>query len=696
MSRAVGDPGWDGGGSRDAPDRARRGRGSGSGGSPLTVEQLLARQGVDTGSGRRAARRAASPDARPTASPRPADVRNGLPPVPGGVVDDRPESSPWASRIGSAAAAVPAEAPARRAGLPPVPAGARSAPAGGPPAAAPSARPAPGPLPPHPSLPLPDLPFPEGRPVRRTGPVPPLPGLAPATPSAPPGRTRAPRPERSRGRRRLVRAVVALTVVLGLLALYHLGLYFYVDRSIGRVDALAPTGPEVLAPALQEGAQTYLVVGTDLPGQEGASSVTALLASVSPDGERAVLLSLPPTALTDTPQCRTPDGELREPRTEAFAAALLQGGPSCMVRAVQQLSGLRVDHYLALDLDRLPGMVDALGGIRVCVPGSVAAATADVPLPAGTSSVGADQVAGWLRPGDTGADVTGAAVSQRAQLLLTSTLRGALTAGTLADPVTLTRFLSRASDALTVDRQTTLGDLRELASSLGNLSGSAVQRAELPVEKVGYVPAGSETAHVLLDPTATGTLFETVIRDARVPSEILDAQAEAEEAAAAALAAAPGAETSAPAAESPETQAAPAPPAGALSVPPSAVTVDVFNGTAITGLAATVADQLAAQGFVPGEVGNEPGQVSGTVVRHGPGALDRARTVAAAVPGAVLQPSDAVGDRVQLVLGPGFTAVTAVRMPAAPPPAAAAPNGDAAEQPAPRAPQPQAAAASCG
>ena len=42
--------------------------------------------------------------------------------------------------------------------------------------------------------------------------------------------------------------------------------------------------------------------------------------------------------------------------------------------AVQQLSGLRVDHYLALDLDRLPAMVDALGDVPVCVPSSLAAA----------------------------------------------------------------------------------------------------------------------------------------------------------------------------------------------------------------------------------------------------------------------------------------------------------------------------------
>ena len=41
------------------------------------------------------------------------------------------------------------------------------------------------------------------------------------------------------GRRRVVRAAVALAAVLGVVVLYHLGLYFYVDQKIGRVDALA-------------------------------------------------------------------------------------------------------------------------------------------------------------------------------------------------------------------------------------------------------------------------------------------------------------------------------------------------------------------------------------------------------------------------------------------------------------------------
>src|SRR4029453_7734518 len=127
-----------------------------------------------------------------------------------------------------------------------------------------------------------------------------------------------------------------------------------------------------LAPVLQDGDETYLVVGTGVPGQDGGASVATLLASVSAEGDRAVLVSFPPTALVDTPECRATDGSLRTPTTEAFSASFLEGGPSCMVRAVQQLSGLRIDHYLGVDLARLPGMVDALGGVPVCVIPSAA------------------------------------------------------------------------------------------------------------------------------------------------------------------------------------------------------------------------------------------------------------------------------------------------------------------------------------
>src|SRR6185312_8132733 len=301
---AVGDqPNRDGGDDRRVPGSSRA-RADQPGAQPLTVEQLLARQGGPATGRRRAARRgepgahergrsdtgrSEAPRLRAPEAP-PAGTRGGLPPVPGGR---SPEPPPPASTTPPPSG--------RRTGLPPVPdAGARHS----------------RPVPPMPSRPVPPLPnspsarvatFPPPdvepgvRPSRPVTPLPPLPGRRPPKePRERPVAGFAHRAKRTatatRGRRRLTRAVMAVVAVVALVALYHLGLYFYVDRSIGRVEALATDGPEVLAPQLQADTQTYLIVGTDVPGEKGPASVATLIASVSGDGKHAVLVSVPPTA----------------------------------------------------------------------------------------------------------------------------------------------------------------------------------------------------------------------------------------------------------------------------------------------------------------------------------------------------------------------------------------------------------------
>ena len=83
-------------------------------------------------------------------------------------------------------------------------------------------------------------------------------------------------------------------------------------------------------------------------------------------------------------------------------------------------------------------------------------------------------------------------------------------------------------------------------------------------------------------------------------------------------------------------------------------------------------------------MGNETGSVSSSVVRHGPKSLAQARTVAAAVPGAVLQASDSIGDAVQLVIGPNYSKVIPVQA-AASSPAAKSPPPAEASVPTPKA-----------
>jgi LCP family protein required for cell wall assembly len=493
--------------------------------------------------------------------------------------------------------------------------------------------------------------------VRRSLPLPPIPGRDLPAPGADDTTTGEPEPQRaplSPARRRLARVAFALVALLGIVAAYYVGLYFYADRSLDRVDALVTDGPEVLAPQLQEASQTYLVVGSGLPGRSGLSAVSTLIAHVSAGGEQAVLVTVPPTALSDTPTCRDSDGDVRPPVTEAFAAALLDGGPSCFVRSVQQLTGLRIDHYLDLDLGRLPDLVDALGDVPVCLTDATTGAGSSLALPAGASRLTGEDVTGFLRSSGTGTDVTGAAAAEREQLVLTSTLRTALAGGTLADPLTLTRFLSRAGDAFTVDADTTLGDVRALGATLGDLQGDAVQRAEVPVAQVGYVPVGTDQAAVVIDATATRELFDAVIDSGRLPAAV---------------------GTDDPAAQTPTGDTAtgtgaadsrtdpaladPVPAGTTVSVAPAGVAVDVLDATG-AGRTAEVADGLAAQGFRVGARGIEPAAVDRTIVRYGPAALEPARTVAAAVPGAVLMETDEVGRAVQLVIGPDYTVLSPV------------------------------------
>ncbi len=605
------------------------------------------------------------------------------------VVPPRPVVRP-ASAAGPAPAVDHAPAPARSpaAGPGPTP-GARPVPAGpvsgstytaaprvvppvsvtpavAPPAPAPTPSPSPSPSRPVPALPgaQPSVPVPG---VRRSLPLPPIPGRdVPASGQGTITDITVPRAPASPARRRLTRVALALVALLGVVAAYYVGLYFYVDRTLDRVDALVTDGPEVLAPQLQESGQTYLLVGTHLPGRSGLSAVSTLIAHVSGDGDQAVLVSVPPTALSDTPTCRDDDGEVRPAVTEAFASALLDGGPSCLVRSVQQLTGLRVDHYLGLDLERLPGMVDALGDVSVCVPDAATGAGSAMDLPPGDTRLTGEDVADFLRAGSTGSDLTGAAAAEREQLVLTATLRTALDTGTVADPLTLTRLLTSTGNTFTVDADTALDDVRALGSTLGGLSGDALQRAEVPVARVGYVPAGSDQAAVVVDATATRELFDAVIDGGTLP-------ATAEQQAAADGAATTDPSTGSGAADSlPDPALTQGVPAGTLvTVAPAGVTVDVLDASG-AGRTADVADQLAAGGFRIGARGEEPAAVDRTVVRYGPASLEPARTVVAAVPGAVLQETDEVDTAVQLVIGPDFTAIGPVAV-GTPVPTTAAP-----------------------
>jgi len=479
---------------------------------------------------------------------------------------------------------------------------------------------------------------------------------------------------------------VLLTLVLTLLAsaaAYYVGLFFYLDRTIERVDALAVDSPGILSPQAQDVSDNFLIVGTEAAGADvGLSS--ALIAHLAPQRDGVVLVSLPLTAYTDVPACPLADeAALADPYGGSLASSYDTGGAGCLVRNVQQLSGMRMDHYVELDLERLPGMVEALGGVPVCLPAGVTPSD-QLAVPAGSSVLDPDQVRAILADVDADQDPTGQLATDRQRLLLASTLREALRLENLANPVALTGFVNEAANGLTLDMGTTLGELKDLGDKLGEFTAGDTVQASVPLAEVSYQPVGSEQTYALIDDVASRELFRAIISESALP---ISGEASS-----------PGSPppSSAPEPEPAPTPAAPpAPDPNALTVAPQSITVNVYNGIGTRGLATGAAEQLAAQGFVIGKIKNQITGDAESVVRYPPGQLEAARTVAASVPGSILLEGTTKDGLIDLVVGSSFEVVIPVVIAPPAPPVSEAP-GDTASPTATAQPSPTASRQSCG
>ena len=84
----------------------------------------------------------------------------------------------------------------------------------------------------------------------------------------------------------------------------------------------------------------------------------------------------------------------------------------------------------------------------------------------------------------------------------------------------------------------------------------------------------------------------------------------------------------------------------------------MLNGVGIDGLARKVGGELESAGFKHVDPTNGP-RTATTTVRYGPAQAAAAKTLGAAVPGAVLQPD--AGATLDLVVGDNYTGVVTVK-----------------------------------
>ncbi|HVM26127.1 MAG TPA: LCP family protein [Mycobacteriales bacterium] len=418
----------------------------------------------------------------------------------------------------------------------------------------------------------------------------------------------------------------------------------------------------------ESGPKNILIVGSDsreglAPGEDfqgtgdefvtGQRSDTIILAHLYGDDEVAQLVSFPRDSWVTIPASTDPRTGERRPAHEAkINSAFFEGGPALLVATVQQLSGLTIDHYVQVDFTGFKGMVDALGGVEVCLPEAAREPKSGIDLPAGRSTVEGEQALAFVRQrsGLARGDIDRIA---RQQQFMGAIVRKTLSAGTLANPFKLNGFLDAATESLQVDEDLTIGGLRDLALRMRGFDSGGVIFSTVPVADPAARREGQSV--VLLDEAAAEGLFDGLRRD--VP----------------------------PGRAEPEPQPGDAGPA--LVVAPQSIRVEVYNGAGVQGLAARVASDLQDAGFaVVGPPANRSGGGQQTVVLHGPDKAESARTVAAAIPGAVTELDPSLGNVLQVVAGSSYRGVLPVTVgepaPSAPPVSSTPPEATtAAEDP---------------
>ncbi|MGY1834625.1 LCP family protein [Blastococcus sp. SYSU DS0510] len=298
-----------------------------------------------------------------------------------------------------------------------------------------------------------------------------------------------PAPADSR-RRRLRRASIALgVIVLIIVLLLGGGAWYLTNRYAGnleRVDAFASLD-EARRPAAPTGASTpltFLVVGSDtradVPAGEapdGRSDVMMLL-RITSDRQSAQVVSLPRDSWVNIP------GHGPSKLNAAYAF----GGPSLLVQTVETLTGVRIDHYAAIDFEGFVGMTDALGGVDV----QVAEETTHGPYTykAGLNHLAGEEALYYVRQryGLSGGDFDRV---KRQQAYLRSMFAKVSEQNVLTDVGALDGFLVALTDAMAVDETLSNTALLDMAYDLRSLRPGAVTFLTAPVAGTGREGAQS-------------------------------------------------------------------------------------------------------------------------------------------------------------------------------------------------------------
>ena len=301
---------------------------------------------------------------------------------------------------------------------------------------------------------------------------------------------------------------------------------------LGRITAAIPKidafGGLDNRPKKESSAVNYLIVGSDtreglsraeikrlkVGGTEvaaGKRSDTMLLIHISKKRDKAAIISIPRDSYALIPEHTSSQGKVIPATHSKINSAFNWGGAPLLIQTFEEMSGLRIDHYIEVNFVGFVRMVDALGGVEICTKKDIDDPKSHLVLPAGRHTLDGVDSLKYVRTrqfdglGDLGR-------MKRQQEFASAMLRKATSAGVLLNPVKMIDFINSALDSVVTDEGLSQGDLLTLGKQLRNLSASSVRTLTIPLKYYNYSKNGVSAA-VLWDPVLAPELFERIKND---------------------------------------------------------------------------------------------------------------------------------------------------------------------------------------
>ncbi|MGW7611671.1 LCP family protein [Streptomyces sp. NPDC054766] len=477
------------------------------------------------------------------------------------------------------------------------------------------------------------MPTPPRSPVRPQRPPQPPPARRPGRRSD----GRPVRPVRRKKPRWAMRAVTTVSVVVLASAGIGHAVLNSLDADIARVD---PFKDMKNRPEAGHG-MNLLLVGTDgrekiteadrrkyrLGGAPCHCTDTVMIVHISEDRERASIVSLPRDSYAEAPaHTDAVTGERHGAHPLKLNAAYAEGGPTLTVRTVENMTHVKIDHYLEVDFTSFMKTVDVLGGVRVCIAQPLKDRYTGLDLTAGSHLLGGGQALQYVRSRHTdGSSDLGR--MKRQQRFLAALVGQATSSGVLLNPMKFRDVTRAVLGSVRADKGFGTDELLDLGRAMRNFSPSSSEFTTVPIGQMAYVVKGIGST-LKWDEPKSRKLFEALRDDEPL--------------------AAPR---------------APRPGAVRVAVAPQQIRVQVENGTATAGLGKRVDGALAATGFrTTGRPATAADRtVRRTVVAYDPRWDRSAKSLAAALPGSELRVVPGQGPLLKVTAGANFKQVTRVR-----------------------------------